>query len=167
MAEQAAVLIAAIPVLPAIDVAASLAWWTGLLGFAENFRDATPPNYAGISRDGVTLHISRVTDPAVARATAEQTMTRLSVANLENWLARYLAAGGTLRPSGGIRIQPWGTRELTVIDPAGVCISLFEPVRPQPPAEKRVHPNQSAPALKALRLLPPSHRSISGWPSCD
>ena len=45
-----AIIKGAIPVLPAADTAESLKWWTEVCGFKETFRDATPPNYAGINR---------------------------------------------------------------------------------------------------------------------
>ena len=46
---------AAVPVLPAADVQASLAWWTGACGFREVFCHG---NYAGIERDGVAVHLA-------------------------------------------------------------------------------------------------------------
>ena len=62
----------AIPVLPAADTAESLKWWTEICGFTENFRDNTPPNYAGISRGKAYLHIAGMGDKALARKVGDQ-----------------------------------------------------------------------------------------------
>lgn len=50
----------AIPVLPAVDVAASLKWWTEICGFTEVFRHGDPASYGGLSRGPVSLHITSV-----------------------------------------------------------------------------------------------------------
>ena len=63
----------AIPVIPAADVSDSLHWWTTVCGFEEVFRDDTPPNYAGLKRGNASLHISSVSDEALARQVGEQT----------------------------------------------------------------------------------------------
>src|SRR6266480_6584529 len=57
----------AIPVLPAADTTESLNWWTEICGFKETFRDATPPNYAGINRGEAYLHIAGMSDKELAR----------------------------------------------------------------------------------------------------
>jgi hypothetical protein len=56
----------AIPVLPAADTTESLNWWTEICGFKETFRDATPPNYAGINRDDAYLHMAGMSDPSAS-----------------------------------------------------------------------------------------------------
>src|SRR5262244_2406698 len=70
---------AAIPVLPAADTTESLKWWTGVCGFQEVFRDATPPTYAGIRRGEAHLHIAAMSDQELARKVGDQTMVRLAV----------------------------------------------------------------------------------------
>jgi hypothetical protein len=56
----------AIPVLPAADTEESLRWWTTICGFEETFRDNTPPNYAGVRRGEAYVHISGMSDKALA-----------------------------------------------------------------------------------------------------
>jgi hypothetical protein len=80
---------AVVPVLPAAEVAASLAWWTGVCGFSESFRDATPPRYAGIARDGAELHLAEVTDQVLARRVGDQTMVRIQVDDVASMYAEY------------------------------------------------------------------------------
>ena len=64
----------AVPILPAADTAASLEWWTQVCGFAETFRDGTPPTYAGIHRGEAHLHIAGMDDKELARKVGDQTM---------------------------------------------------------------------------------------------
>jgi uncharacterized glyoxalase superfamily protein PhnB len=116
----------AIPVLPTADVAASLAWWIDCCGFKETFRDATPPNYAGINRGDAYLHISGMSDKALARTVGEQTMVRLAVKNIEALYAEYQKRGGKVHPNGPLQTKPWGTKEFAAIDPGRVCVTFQE-----------------------------------------
>jgi uncharacterized glyoxalase superfamily protein PhnB len=117
---------AAVPILPATDVAASLAWWTGVCGFTESFRDSTPPNYAGITRDGASIHLARVTDPVVAKTVGDQTMVRIVVDDVTSFFAEYQQRGGKVHPNGGLARKPWGTLEFAAHDPNGVCVTFLE-----------------------------------------
>src|SRR5437773_12560043 len=66
----------AIPVLPAADTTESLRWWTEICGFKETFRDATPPNYAGINRGEAYLHIAGMRDKELARKVGDRSEER-------------------------------------------------------------------------------------------
>ncbi len=114
----------AVPVLPAADVQASLDWWTGICGFQETFRDATPPNYAGIERDGAHVHLATITDSALARTVGDQVMVRFSVSDIDALYAEYQCRGGAVHPNGALQTKPWGTREFATIDPNGVCVTF-------------------------------------------
>jgi predicted enzyme related to lactoylglutathione lyase len=117
---------AAVPILPAADLAKSLAWWTKVCGFSEDFRDATPPNYAGISRNGASLHLSRMSDPHFARTVGDQTMVRIVVDDVAAMYAEYQQRGGEVHPNGALQKKPWGTTEFGAIDPNGVCVTFVE-----------------------------------------
>src|SRR5450755_1573969 len=106
----------AIPVLPAANAAESLQWWTGICGFTETFRDATPPNYAGINRGDAYLHISQMSDPQLARKIGDQTMVRIAVKGIEALFEEFQKRGGAVQPNGTLQTKPWGTKEFTVID---------------------------------------------------
>lgn len=116
----------AIPVLPAADAAESLKWWTEVCGFKETFRDATPPNYAGINRGDAYLHIAGMTDKTLARKVGDQTMVRLAVKGIEALYAEYQERGGKVHPNGALQTKPWGTKEFGAIDPSGVCVTFQE-----------------------------------------
>jgi catechol 2,3-dioxygenase-like lactoylglutathione lyase family enzyme len=114
----------AVPILPAADVAASLAWWTSVCGFTEWFRDGTPPNYVGIGRDGAWIHLARVSDPVMARTVGDQTMVRIIVDDVAQFFTEYQQRGGAVHPNGGLARKPWGTTEFAAIDPNGVCVTF-------------------------------------------
>ncbi len=116
----------AIPVLPAVDTAASLNWWIEKCGFKETFRDGTPPNYAGVSRGEADLHICGMADKELARKVGGQTMVRIVVQGIDAMYAEYQERGGIVHPNGALQTKPWGTREFGAIDPAGVCVSFQE-----------------------------------------
>jgi uncharacterized glyoxalase superfamily protein PhnB len=116
----------AIPVLPAADTAESLNWWTKICGFKETFRDATPPNYAGINRGEAYLHIAGMTDKEMARKVGDQTMVRIAVQGIEAMYAEYQKHGGRVHPNGALQTKPWGTKEFGAIDPNGVCVTFQE-----------------------------------------
>jgi len=111
----------AIPVLPAANTAESLKWWTDTCGFKETFRDATPPNYAGINRGEAYLHIAGMSDKELARKVGDQTMVRIAVQGIEAMYAEYQKRGGKVHPNGTLQTKPWGTKEFGAIDPNGVC----------------------------------------------
>lgn len=115
-----------VAVLPALDVAASLAWWTSVCGFTEVFRDSTPPNYAGIARNGASIHLACVSDPAVAKIVGDQTMVRIEVDDVTAFFAEYQERGGIVHPNGTLARKPWGSLEFAAIDPNGVCVTFLE-----------------------------------------
>jgi len=115
-----------IPVLPAADVAESLKWWTEICGFVETFRDATPPNYAGIARGETRVHIAAVSGKELARTVGDQTMVRFLVNGVEEFYLEYQRRGGEVHPNGKLQAKPWGTREFAAIDPNGVCVTFQE-----------------------------------------
>ena len=116
----------AIPVLPAADADASLHWWTIVCGFKETFRDATPPNYAGVNRGDGYLHICRMTDADLARTVGDQTMVLIPVKGIEALYEEFQRNGGAVHPNGPLQAKPWGTKEFGAIDPNSVCVTLQE-----------------------------------------
>ena len=116
----------AIPVLPAADASASLSWWTDICGFKETFRDATPPNYAGINRGDAYLHIAAMSDKLLARTVGDQTMVRIAVKGVAALYEEFQQRGGQVHPNGALKTAPWGSKEFTAIDPNGVCVTFQE-----------------------------------------
>lgn len=113
----------AVPVLPAVDAAESAAFYIEKLGFREAFRDATPPKYIGVIRDELHLHLASA-PPELARTIGDQTMCRFYVSDVDALYEEY-SAHNIIHPNGPIHNTPWNTREFSVIDPTGVCLTFF------------------------------------------
>lgn len=111
-------------VIPSADLKMSLEWWIEICGFTEVFRDATPPSYAGIARGNASIHLSRITDPNLARTVGEQTMLRIAVTGIDAFYAEYGQRGGIVHPNGALQQKPWGSREFSAVDPCGVCVTF-------------------------------------------
>lgn len=114
----------AVPVIPALDVSVTLGFFERYLGFVETFRDATPPSYAGMQRDGVTFHIFE----CAAKRIAEWTSFRIAIRGVVELYASCRSAG-IIHPNGALGDRPWGTSEFTILDPSGVCVTFVEPRR--------------------------------------
>ena len=112
----------AIPILPAIKIDESIAWWTEVCGFTVAFQHG---GYAGLTRDGAFFHICEMSDPKLARTVGDQTMIRFVVDDVEAMYADYQQRGGKVHPNGGMSKKPWGTTEFASIDPCGVCVTFL------------------------------------------
>lgn len=112
------------PVLRMYDEAATRAFWLDFLGFAVAFEHRHEPGmplYMGISRDGCAIHLSQHHGDATPGSAV-----RIPVADVDAFLAA-LPPYAYARP-GRAEAQPWGTREITLADPAGNRVTLFSPI---------------------------------------
>ena len=80
-----------------------------------------------IQRDVAEIFLCRNND----RSVAEQTSFRIHVHHIKQLYAEYQAQG-VIHPNGQLTTKPWGTQEFAILDPAGVCITFYEPVAQQP-----------------------------------
>lgn len=110
-----------IPLIPARDVEEAIAFYRDRIGFELVFRDAEPAQYAGIRRDGVSLHLYLNQD----RYLAENASLRIMVDDVDALYADCRAAG-CVHPNGALVTKPWGSREFAVLDPSGVCIAFVQ-----------------------------------------
>ena len=112
------------PLIPAgSDVDATLAFYVQKLGFTTRYTQGEPTEMAIITRDAVEIFLCRNED----RYVAEQTSFRIHVQHVEQLYGEYQAQG-VIHPNGQLTMQPWGTQEFAILDPAGVCITFYQPV---------------------------------------
>ena len=103
------------PVLPVKDVAKAITYYVDRLGFALKFQDLpSEPRYAGVSRDGVELHLQW--HDASEWHTVERPMLRFMINDLDALFAEYHAAE-VVKPGSEVRSTAWGTREFAFYDP--------------------------------------------------
>lgn len=104
------------PILRSFDEARARAFYLGFLGFRVLFEHRFEPGlplYLGVARDGCELHLSEHHGDASPGASL-----RIEVSDVDALCAELLAHGHpNARPH--VQAQPWGTRDLMVIDPFG------------------------------------------------
>jgi catechol 2,3-dioxygenase-like lactoylglutathione lyase family enzyme len=112
-----AVIKTAIPVVFVSDVAQSSAFYRDKLHFSIDFLHGNPPFYAGISRDGVTLHLRFVHEPVIVQELREKESLLAAFILVENVKAlfeEYIANGAPI--VGTLQREPWGGPAFTVRD---------------------------------------------------
>jgi catechol 2,3-dioxygenase-like lactoylglutathione lyase family enzyme len=115
----------AIPALAVSNVARAVAFFADVLGFDCVLAQ---DDYGIARRDAVEVHFWAATGPEGSGAEprlAGTTSCRLQVDGIAA-LYEHCRAHQVVHPNGGLRTQPWGTREFTVLDPDRNAVTLFE-----------------------------------------
>ncbi|MFN7154541.1 MAG: bleomycin resistance protein [Acidovorax sp.] len=107
---------ATVPVLASLNLAETLRFYTARLGFAALLE---MDNYLILQRDGCELHFWPCNDRHIAENTS--CYVRGDTAALH---ADFTARGLQLAPP---IVQPWGMKEMFVIDPHGNLLKFGEP----------------------------------------
>jgi len=107
---------ATVPVLASLNLAETLRFYTEHLGFAPLLE---MDNYLILQRDGCELHFWPCNEPHIA----ENTSCYLR-ADTESLHADFTARGLQVAPP---IVQPWGMKEMYVIDPHGNLLKFGEP----------------------------------------
>ncbi len=113
------------PIIPAgHDMERALAFYEQQLGFTTVHKEGTPVTMAIVERDSVRIFLQKNDD----RHLAEWTTFRIQVDHIEQLYEEFQAkGGGMIHPNGKLQTKPWGTKEFAILDPAGVCITFYEP----------------------------------------
>ncbi|WP_432720110.1 VOC family protein [Jeongeupia wiesaeckerbachi] len=106
---------ATVPVLASLDIAESAAYYQ-TLGFAVTLQ---LPDYLIVVRDGCELHFW----PCDEKHIAENTSCYIRSDDVDALHAEFVARGVRHRPPVS---QPWGMKELYVIDPHGNLLKFGE-----------------------------------------
>lgn len=104
------------PILRSFDEAKAREFYLGYLGFQLLFEHRFEPGlplYMGIVRDGCTLHLSEHHGDASPGAAM-----RIEVDDIDA-LQAELAARPYRHARPEVQLQPWGTRDMTLVDPFG------------------------------------------------
>jgi hypothetical protein len=113
-------LLLAIPILPVLSIEETLEFFESRLGFN---RHIDSDDYAGVERDGLQIHFWLCTDPELPKRSS----CRLNVAGVDALYERWVRER-VVREGEGPREQPWGFREITVVDPSGNCVVFAEEI---------------------------------------
>ena len=112
----------AIPVLPASDIEASVAFYQAKLGFSLAFQY---PEYAGVQCGSVQIHFWHCADPEIPKVSS----CRVNVLGVDA-LYQEAQKQGVVHPNGPLEDKPWGFREFTAIDCCGNAIVFAEAHEP-------------------------------------
>ena len=111
------------PVLPVKDVAASIGYYVGRLGFELAFADSTDnPGYAGLRRGGVEIHLQWHDEAEWERV--ERPMLRFVVPEVDALFAEY-EPQDVFHDGTALRNTAWGTREFAFYDIDGNGLSFY------------------------------------------
>lgn len=112
------------PLIPSgDDVDTVIEFYEKKLGFTTRYKEGSPTNMAIIERGDVEILLNRNDDQHLA----DNTSFRIQVEGVDQLYAEYRSCG--VEKMNTLDIKPWGTKEFSVIDPAGVCIAFYERVK--------------------------------------
>ncbi|CAN7251799.1 VOC family protein [Acidovorax sp. LjRoot129] len=107
---------ATVPVLASLNLAETLVFYTEHLGFAPLL---TMDNYLIVQRDGCELHFWPCNERHIAENTSCYVRGDVDALHAD-FTARGLALAAPI-------VQPWGMKEMYVIDPHGNLLKFGEP----------------------------------------
>ena len=119
MTEKNTVFVSTTPVLASLDMARTVAFYERVLHAKVIF--IHPGEYGIVSLGGLELHFWACHDPEIPK----QTSCRIQVTGIACLHAQCLAQSA-VHPNGGLRSQPWGTQEFSLLDEDGNCVTFYE-----------------------------------------
>jgi len=118
--DAAALIKTAIPVIFVSNVERAAEFFRDRLSFAIEFLHGSPAFYGSVHRDGVTLHLRFVHEPAISPELREKESLLAAFIVVENIKALFDEYKEKSVPMvGTLRKEPWGGPTFTVCDPDG------------------------------------------------
>ena len=99
------------PVLPSLNEAETLKFYTAKLGFT--FR-TSHNGYLIFNRDGINIHLW----PCADAATCRNAGCYIYVTDIDELYAEYQSLR-LIHPNGTLKLMPWGLRQFAVVDNNG------------------------------------------------
>jgi hypothetical protein len=124
MAKVATVLNESATVFVVKNVPGSVAYFQGALGFKIEFLYGEPPNYAGVSRDNVAVHLEAASNTS---RQVGQTGLNVFLDDVDELYQELL--GRNARILKPLHNRPWGMRNCVVADLDGNYICFGTPIR--------------------------------------
>lgn len=112
------------PLIPAgDDLENSIKFYEEKLGFTTIHQEGNPIRMAIVKRDNAEIFLVKNDYHDLAK----EISLRLQVTGIEELYQEFLSQGGeTIHSNGKLETKPWGVKEFTVIDLAGVCLTFYE-----------------------------------------
>lgn len=123
------------PILASADIAATLRFYCGVLGFQNPWTWGEPANHGGVRWGSV--HVMFTLNPELA-AKVEGHMHYFVTDEIDALHARHQAAKAPV--VAPLETKPWGMREYVVRDPSGYRLRFAAPAISTRPAQKKSLP---------------------------
>ncbi len=113
------------PLIPAgDDVEKAITFYEQSLGFTKIHQEGSPIHMAIVKRDAAEIFLVKNDNYQLAKSTA----LRIYVNNIEQYYTELeTKEGEIIHPNGKLETKAWGMKEFAVLDPAGVCLTFYEP----------------------------------------
>ena len=111
--------LSATPVLASLDIQRSVDFYVRTLGAMAVHAQAG--SYGIVALGDVELHFWACDDQRIPSLTS----CRIQVAGIAALYERCQELGA-VHPNGGLRKQPWGTQEFSLLDEDGNCVTFHE-----------------------------------------
>jgi len=124
---EGASLTGAEPELFVTKIDASVAFFTGKLGFAVAFLYGEPPFYGQVTRGAAKLNLRLICEPVFMgdiREREDLLSAAITVTGIDTLFAEFQATGALFHQT--LRKEPWGARTFIVKDPDGNLILFAE-----------------------------------------
>jgi uncharacterized glyoxalase superfamily protein PhnB len=115
-------LVSAIPVLQALNIDETVAFYEKQLGFTTRYHEG---GFAILFRDSVEINFTECQDKYLP----ENTSCRINVTDAESLYQEYLPKG-VIHPNAPLETTWYGTKEFGIIDNSGNGITFSERVSP-------------------------------------
>lgn len=112
------------PLIPAgNDLEKAIEFYQQKLGFTTIFREGDPIRMAIVKRDSAEIFLVK----SDYHDLAKEISLRLQVTGIEQLYQELESKGDDIiHPNGKLETKPWGPKEFSVIDLAGVCLTFYE-----------------------------------------
>ena len=112
------------PLIPAgDDLGKAIEFYEQKLGFITIHQEGNPLRMAIVKRDRAEIFLVK----SDYHDLAKEISLRLQVTGIEQLYQELESKGSEIiHPNGKLETKPWGPKEFTVIDLAGVCLTFYE-----------------------------------------
>jgi len=105
----------AYPMIFVTDMARTVAYYEGRLGFKVDYLYGDPPFYGMMTRDGASFHFRHVDKIPMVRTDTDLLATVVSAQGVRALFREFEEKGASFHQS--LKIQPWGSTDFIVEDP--------------------------------------------------
>ncbi|HEY9301736.1 MAG TPA: glyoxalase superfamily protein [Phormidium sp.] len=105
------------------DLEKAIEFYEKQLGFTTIHKEGDPIRMVIVKRDSAEIFLVK----SDYHDLAKEISLRLQVKGIDQLYQELQAKGGEMiHPNGKLETKPWGPKEFTIIDLAGICLTFYE-----------------------------------------